>query len=334
MRCLEGVVARVASLRCTRSNSERPPWSCREGDLVGNAESTRVTTRKARKHVALGRVDAGLWLRDGAGNRAGAGARNGRSTGDGRGAGNGLCACNGRGSTVVALLCRRCRLSVKDLGAGALCGVRLGVAPDAVVDLWIRLLVDAWDLDEALGRQGAGAAGHAELRAAVVELGLAVVGAVQANVLGAHEVLAVGDVGGELERHAVLVPCAPCVHLDVAARLAHRLLVDLEPVARAVVGACGGGCLGQVHLSGAGVPHGSPDAEGHGEGVAGFDFRSGFGALVGGAKVAAEVGVVGSQVVKGVLPLGGHVGDGASVGAHVVAGSNAVDNESVEEVVG
>lgn len=74
----------------------------------------------------------------------------------------------------------------------------------------------------------------------------------------------------------------------------------------------------------------------HANGITGSDFRNlGFGGVAERAQVAAEVAVVGGQVVKGVGELGGHVAFAAGSLANVlpVLGDFTIQNELAEDVV-
>lgn len=92
-------------------------------------------------------------------------------------------------------------------GRAGLVGVVTG-AVDVEAHAWLGIIVDAGDLNRGAGFSGAGA-GDLDLRAAEVELGVAAVGAMQGDVLGADEVLAGWGANGDLEVNAVLVPGAP-----------------------------------------------------------------------------------------------------------------------------
>lgn len=74
----------------------------------------------------------------------------------------------------------------------------------------------------------------------------------EADVLGADEVLAGRDVLRDGELQAVLLPAAP-VAVGARVAAAEAGLVDLEPVARAVVRVNRAGCLRHVDEAGAGV---------------------------------------------------------------------------------
>lgn len=136
-------------------------------------------------------------------------------------------------------------------------GVRvlLDLGPDVELDGLVVGLHAAGDLDGV--KRGKGVDGGAldlELCAGVVVLGASgsALGAVQGDVLDAHEVLAVGDGVRDGEFDAGLAPGAPGV-LQGAVVLragAEEGVADLEPVAGAVVGFdVGGG--GHVDLGGA-----------------------------------------------------------------------------------
>lgn len=171
----------------------------------------------------------------------------------------------------------------------------------------------------------------------VVELRLAVVSAVESNVLWSDEVFSHRSSLGNRELNPVLIPRAPSILGEVLARVADAGFHDLEPVAVTLVRRRRGGSLGHVHELRAGVLHGSPDAELHGELLAGLDLgRLRLCGALEGALVAAEVGEVRGHVVARVLPLGGVVLRGAGVVADVLHGPGllAVDDELFEEVVG
>lgn len=91
-----------------------------------------------------------------------------------------------------------------------------------------------------------------QLGALHVELSAALEGFVEADVLGADEVLAGRDVLRDGELQAVLLPAAP-VAVGARVAAAEAGLVDLEPVARAVVRVNRAGCLRHVDEAGAGV---------------------------------------------------------------------------------
>jgi ABC-type Co2+ transport system permease subunit len=107
-------------------------------------------------------------------------------------------------------------------------------------------------LDHGTGAT-ATAAGDLDLHARDVMLGLIDVGTVNTNVLSADQVFSVGGVLGDLCGNEVAVVVAPGGRGEVAA-IADTLLVDLEPIARSIVGLhASSGSLGHVHQTGAGM---------------------------------------------------------------------------------
>lgn len=120
-------------------------------------------------------------------------------------------------------------------------GVAGGPAVDVDGDTRVAALVGTWELDGRGGGSACGA-GNADLHAAHVELGAGVAAcAVQRDELAAEEVVAVGDVGGDLD---VPVAGAGVEAVDGPYAAAEALLLDLEPVE----GAGGGGGGGVVDL--------------------------------------------------------------------------------------
>lgn len=171
----------------------------------------------------------------------------------------------------------------------------------------------------------------------VVKLGLAVVGTVNSDVLRADEVLAVRGGSRDSKLEPVFVPAAPGGALDVLALVADALLVDLEPWAVTLVILNTAVGVAHVDKHGARMLHGSVNAEAHGYLGTGLDFKDlGAAGALESAQVAAEVWVVGGQVVKSVLPFGWHVCDGASVLADVLEGlanELSLDIRLVDEVM-
>jgi hypothetical protein len=266
-------------------------------DLVGDVAGMATSV-----HAALGGIRAG--------NRAlldrcgGSVARNRGGARDRSGARDGSGARNGSGARDRGGLLdwsSASSASSEDLGARALCRVVGLAAPHAEVNSRISLLVDTRNLD-SVGGESVASARDLDLSTAVVELSLAPVCAVETNVLSTDEVLAVWDALGDCEGHSVLAPCAPSLFLGVATGVADGLLVDLEPVTGAVVGTSRGRCLGHVDLSGAWVLHSCSYAKSHGQIISSLDVSSGLCSLVGGSKIAAEVGGVGSKVIERVNP--------------------------------
>jgi hypothetical protein len=79
--------------------------------------------------------------------------------------------------------------------------------------------------------------------------------------------------------------------------------------------------------------HPCSHSQGHSQRVSSLDIGGSLGSLVGGSHVAAEVSAIGSRVVEGVLPLGGHVRDRPSIGAHELRRSLSVHHELIEKIV-
>jgi hypothetical protein len=196
--------------------------------------------------------------------------------------------------------------------------------------------VNTRELDRWTGRTIT-RAGDLDLRAAVVELCLANMSTVKGNVFRSDEILSRRGTSGDLERDAVVAPGAPVRILQtVRSASADGLLVDLEPVARAIVLAGRAGGLGHVDLNRTGMLHRGSVGELEADGVAGSD-RSCFGSFSGGesALVAAEIVVEGRDGGR-VDELGRHVLLLAGVLADVLPASRdlAVEDEFVEDVVG
>lgn len=189
--------------------------------------------------------------------------------------------------------------------------------------------VDAGELDDGRGGLGGGT-GNGDLSAGNVELGTTLgAGAVEANVLSAHQVLAGGDLLGESEGEVVDTSV-----VDVGGPLETSLgdvgggkLVNLEPVAVTLVGGDAGGSLGEVDGEGTGVAHVVLDDE--------ADLVTGVDGL--GLGLCEDVVVVAANVADDAV--GGNVGDGG-VGVLgladvlVALGLLTVDDESREDVVG
>lgn len=208
-------------------------------------------------------------------------------------------------------------------------------APDAEVPRGIGLLVATGELDHGAWDTGT-VAGDLDLGAAVVEFGLAVVGAVDTDVLGADEVFTGRSADGDVEFNAVLVPGAPGVTLDVALG-AETNLLDQEPVTITLVLLDRALSKGHVDVAWAWVLHGGADTKLHGQLGSRLNL-SDAGAAGGGEStlVAAEVGVIRGDVVERVLPLGGVVLDSTSILTNelVRLGLDAINDKELEEVVG
>jgi hypothetical protein len=206
-------------------------------------------------------------------------------------------------------------------------GVALGVVPLVECDTGIGSLVRAGELD-CRARISSATGLDLQLEALDVELRLADVALVQANVLDADEVLASGDVLLNSPLEPILLPRVPGGVRARGAGVLEAALHDLDPVAGAVVALDGARRLGDVDEARAGVldelvvedleAELVTDLDGVGGGVAG-----------GGALVAAEIVAVhqlaGDRGVVRVAVLAG-------VGVLAADGST-VDDEAVEDVM-
>lgn len=155
--------------------------------------------------------------------------------------------------------------------------------------------------------------------------------------LRANKVLAVRNIRRNRELNPVLVPGAPGISLNVLARVADALLVDLEPVTVALVLRSSTWCLGHVHETRARVLHSGTDTKLHGNLGSSLDHgRLGLTGEGEGTLVATEVGHIGGHVIAGVFPLGRVVLLGPGVGTNILVGSGflTVDDKGVEEVMG
>jgi hypothetical protein len=314
-------------------------FSSLEAKVVGDVASMTANVHAALAGISAGSRALSSWL--GGSSAWGRGVARSRSGGDGssRGSRRGLLGgCSARRSATR-----------KDLRTRTLGRVILVVWPDAEVYFGVSFLVDTRDLDSVC-RNSIASAGDGDLRASVVELSLAAVGAVETDVLRTDEVVTVGNALGNLEGDAVLGPCAPSLLLDVTGWVTDSFLVNLEPVTGTVVGSSGGGCLGHVDLTRARVLHLCADTKGHGKRISSLDLSSSLSGLIGSSDVATEVDAVRSGVVEGVDPLllirlwaprtialthlGGHICRLACVGTYEVGGSLTINDKLVEEVVG
>lgn len=185
-------------------------------------------------------------------------------------------------------------------GAGGVVAGR-GRVVEVDDDAVLGAVVDARDLDG--GGRGAGAgSGDGQLGAADVELGAALLlGAVQGDVLAAHQVLARGEVLGQGEGEVVDAAAdrgGPLQALGGDGR--GRQLVHLEPVSGALVGG-GVGALGRLgHVHGQGARVAEVRVDGEADRVARGDLL--------GLGLGHDVGVQAALVADEVLR--GHIGDG------------------------
>lgn len=208
-------------------------------------------------------------------------------------------------------------------------------APDAEVPGGISLLVATGEFDHGAWDAGA-VAGDLDLGAAVVELSLAVVGTVDTDVLGTDEVFTRWGIEGDLEFNVVLVPGAPGVLLDISLG-AETDLLDQEPVTITLVLLDGAGSQRHVNMAWAWVLHGGADTELHGQLGSRRDLSDAGAAGRGESTlVAAEVGVIGGDVVERVLPLGRVVLDSTSVLTNELVRLSllAIDDKTLKEVMG
>jgi hypothetical protein len=221
-------------------------------------------------------------------------------------------------------------------------GEGLDAAVDAEVGVLVAGLVGTGELDGGAGNAVA-AASDLDLHTRDIVLRLVDVGAVDANVLEADEVLAAGGIGGDGGLHGVAVPGAPGVGGEVTALAADALLEDLEPVSGAVVGLdiVAGGAR-HVDQAGAGVLHGGADAQLDGDvGAGGNGQDLGLAGVGEGTLVADDIGAVNVRVVA---DIGGRVAreldgvEGRRAGGLadelVGAGRGTANDVDIEEVVG
>jgi hypothetical protein len=179
-----------------------------------------------------------------------------------------------------------------------------------------------------------------DLHAGDVVLRLVDVGTVNTNVLHADEVLSVGSVLGDLGSDPVTVVVAPGGGGEVTT-VADTLLVDLEPLARSVVGLDAAGGLGHVDQTGAGVLELSTDSQLEANLLAGVDSQdlslAGRGES---ALVANNIGTVDGRAITDIGSgvrgeLDGVVLDSTARLANVLEGrlSSTANDVGVEEVV-
>lgn len=202
---------------------------------------------------------------------------------------------------------------------------------DVDEDTGLAAIVGTGEVDSGRGRASARSA-NGKLGAANVELSTALLaGAVETNVLSAHEVVALGQGVGQGEGEVVDARV-----VDVGGPLeagvgdgAGGQLVDLEPLAVAEVVGGLGAVGGLAHVDGEGAGVAQLRVDGEADLVTGLDRV--------GARLGADVGIEATLVADDVVR--GDVGDGrVGVGglAHKLVGLSlvAVDDESLEVVVG
>jgi hypothetical protein len=219
-----------------------------------------------------------------------------------------------------------CLLAIPDSWARE--GVALRVIPLIKGDTSVVCLVGAGEFDSGAKLSGS-ARLDLKLEALDVELRLADVTLVEANVLNADEVLASGDVVLDGPLEPVLLPVGPgCVNTG-SAGVVEAALHDLDPVAGSVVALDGAGSLGDVDEAWAWVLDELVVEELEAKLVTSLD---GVGGSVAGsgALVAAEV-----VAVHQLAGEGWHVRVAVLASVGIVATDGlSVDNQTVEDVMG
>lgn len=220
-----------------------------------------------------------------------------------------------------------CRATSPDGRAGEAVRRRSRI-PDVKVDVRVIRLVHSRDLNGRT-RRSRPRTRHLDLGAGEVELGLAEEASVQANMLHADKILSGRRVLGDLERRGILAPCAPILVLDPLGGVgAEPFLVDLEPVAGAVVRPDVAGSLGHVDLQRTRVLHLGAVRKLKAELRAGGHLvYLGIGGGLHRALVAAEV------IAEDLGGEGRHVVVGVPADVLKVLGRFTVDNELGENVV-
>jgi hypothetical protein len=178
---------RALGLLGTRAAGKRARgWDrCRAGSSAGSRDKSRAGSRSGRL-LFSGLLSGGFVLA-------------------------GSAAWGGDGVLLLVIVAsggRSARAGRDNLGSRTVSEVGLVSAPDAEVDLRVVDFVDTGDLHSVGGKRSA-ATRNADLGTGIVELGLTIVGTVETDVFRTDEVLAIGDVGGNLEGDSVLIPGAP-----------------------------------------------------------------------------------------------------------------------------
>jgi len=213
---------------------------------------------------------------------------------------------------------------------------------DVEVGIGIGVLVGTRELDHGT-RGAASAVLNLDLSARDVVLRLVDVGSVDANVLNTEKILAVRSILRDSGGDPVAAPGAPGVGGEVTSTVADTLLLDLEPVTRAIVGldvVTGG--AGHVHEGRARVLHLGVDTKAEANLRAGVDGQDLSVASLGeGTLVATDIRSIGVRAVTDIRgrvgrELDGVVGDRASEAADVLerGTGNTVADGGIEEVVG
>ena len=214
-------------------------------------------------------------------------------------------------------------------GSRSVHGVRLrGRVVDVDVQTGLSAVIGTGELHGRAGSARATAL-DVELSAADVELRTAnLAGGVETDVLGTEEVLARGELGGQGEGEVLDTGTGVGSPLEtLGSDLRGGELVDLEPVT--VTGVLGGGAGGLGHVDGLGSRVANLRVDGETDLVTGLDGH--------GASSSHDLGVAAALVaghVRGGDILDGAVGVGRAADVLVRAGGLAVDDESLEVVVG
>ena len=154
--------------------------------------------------------------------------------------------------------------------------------------------------------------------------------------LRANKILPIREIRRDCKLNAIFIPRAPGVTFQVLVLVADAFLIDLEPVAIALVCLGRAGCFGHIHQRRARVLHRSTNTKLKGKLGTCLDLRrAGLASKGEGTLVAAEVRHVGGHVVAGVDPFGWVVLGSPGVGADILVRGAflAVDDEGVEEVM-
>jgi len=219
-------------------------------------------------------------------------------------------------------------------------GESLAAVVDAEVGIGVGGLVCARELDEGTGGTTT-AAYDLDLHAPDVVLWLVDVGAMNTNVLHAHQVLSVGSILGDLRSNEVPVVIAPGGRSEITS-LADALLVDLEPITRSIVGLDTCRSLGHVNEARTRVAHLGTNGQLHADLVTGVDSQDL--SLCGrreGTLVATNIGAISKRSIadvsrRGVRELDRVVLGRASRLADVFVSRllDTANDVAVEEVVG
>lgn len=151
-----------------------------------------------------------------------------------------------------------------------------------------------------------------------------------------NQILSIRQVRRNCKLNTVLIPGTPGIGLDVLALVTNALLMDLEPVAVALILLGRAGRFRHIHETRARVLHRRSHAELHCKLRPCLDLRrAGLASEGEGALIAAEVRHIRGHIVAGVFPFCRVVFGRPSVGTNVLVRSGllAVNDEGVEEVM-